>query len=273
MQAPAEQGLDIALLPGQRPGFVHILLHSRVTLEIPVYILLGLAAAQVQLLRQAEGRHAVYEAEVDGFGLAPLVPAHLVQADLEHLRRGRPVHVQAILERLKQPLVPGQVRHDTQFDLGIIGRHDAVTVGGDERLANAPAFLRADRDVLQVGVRGGQPAGGGHRLVVGGVNPTGAGIDHLRQLVCVGGLELAQAAVLQQQLRQRVVQGQFRQHVLRGGGRPGWCLLDDRELQLLEQDLSQLFGGAEIELLPGQFVCPALQLLQALPQLATLGQQ
>src|SRR5690606_1190763 len=101
----------------------------------------------------------------DRLGAAPLVAADLVQGDVEDFGGGGTVHVQALAEGFQQPLILGQVGHDAQFDLRIVGGHDLVAGRCDEGLADAPALGAADRDVLQVRVGGGQPAGGGDRLV------------------------------------------------------------------------------------------------------------
>jgi hypothetical protein len=123
-----------------------------------------------------------------------------------------------------------------------LGRYQAVTLRRDKGLADTPALFRADRDILQVGIGGRQAACRGHRLVVGGMHPAGPAVDHLRQFVRVGRLQLAEAAVFQQQFRQGVIQGEFGQHFL--GRRRGTLggFLDDRQLQLLEQDFPQLLG-------------------------------
>ena len=134
------------------------------------------------------------------------------------------------------------MRHDSQLDLGVVRGDDAVALGGDEGLANAPAFFRANRNVLQVRVRGRQAPRGGDRLVVGGVDAPRFGVDHARQLVGVGALQFGQAAVLQQQARQGVVQRQFLQDLFRRG----WCtlgrLLEHRQFELGEQYFAELLG-------------------------------
>jgi hypothetical protein len=45
--------------------------------------------------------------------------------------------------------------------------------GGDESRADAPAFGRAHRDVLQIGIARRQPAGDRDRLRVAGVHAAG----------------------------------------------------------------------------------------------------
>ena len=79
--------------------------------------------------------------------------------------------------------------------------------------------------------------------------------------------------MLQQQLRQRIIQGQLRQHFLSGRGCALGGLFEYRQLQLIEQYLPELLGRTQIKFLPGQRVCPALQFQQALSQLRALGLQ
>ena len=71
---------------------------------------------------------------------------------------------------LQQARIAGQVRHDAQLDLRIVGGDQRVARRRDEGLADAPALRGADRDVLQIRIRRGQPAGGGHRLVIRGMD-------------------------------------------------------------------------------------------------------
>ena len=73
-------------------------------------------------------------------------------------------------ERLQQAGVAGQVRHDAQFDLGIVRGDQHVARRRDESLPDAPALGRADRDVLQVRIGRREPAGGRDGLVIRGVH-------------------------------------------------------------------------------------------------------
>ncbi len=86
------------------------------------------------------------------------------------------------------------------------------------------------------------------------MHAAGGRVDHLGQLVGIGGLELGQAAIVQQHLGQRIILGQFLQHFLIGGRCARGGLLDHRQLQLAEQDLAQLLGRIQIEGLAGQVV-------------------
>ena len=181
------------------------------------------------------------------------------------------MHVEVVLESVQQTGILRQMSHDAQLDLRVVGRQQLVARRRDEGLANAPALGGADRDVLQVRVAGGQPAGGGHRLVVAGVDAPGARVDLLRQLVGVGALELAQGAVLHDHLGQRVILlGQFGQHAFRGGRLAAGGLGDYRAAELVIEDRAELLGRAEVELLAGNIEGLAFQLHQLVAQLDAL---
>src|SRR5690606_23609918 len=111
-----------------------------------------------------------------------LLVGDLLQRYSEHLGGGGTVDIAAGGKGGEQALVAGQVRHDAQLDLRVVGRKQLVAGRCDEGLADTPALLGTHRDVLQVGIGRRQPAGGSDRLVVGGVHPAGVGIDQLRQL-------------------------------------------------------------------------------------------
>src|SRR5690606_14202128 len=188
VQAAAEQGLDVTLVRSLDAGVFHVAQHARVAGEVAVDTVLGLLAIDTDRLGQAEGAHAVDQAEVDRLGTAPLVGGDLLQRYAEHLGGGGAVHVQTLAEGIEQALVLGQVRHDAQLDLRIVRGHDAVARGGDEGLADAPPLGGADRDVLQVRVRGGQPAGGGERPLVTGVGTAGGRAALLGRAARAGAL-------------------------------------------------------------------------------------
>ena len=84
--------------------------------------------------------------------------------------------------------------------------------------------------------------------MIGGVHPACLWIHHLRQLVRISGLELGQAAMFEDKARKRVpLLGQLLEHGLGGGRCTLRRLLEDRKLQLLEQDRSQLLGRVDVE--------------------------
>ena len=140
----------------------------------------------------------------------------------------------------------------------------------DEGFADAPALGVADRYVLQVGLVAGQPPRDRHRLREVGVHPSGAWVHHARQLVGVGGLELGQGAVVENEARERIVEGQLLEDVFVGGRLSARRLLQHRQLVLLEQHLLDLLGRVEIEGLAGNLLGALLDVQHAMPQLLAL---
>jgi hypothetical protein len=142
--------------------------------------------------------------------------------------------------------------------------------GSDEGRADAPSFARAHRDVLQIGITRRQAAGDRYRLRVTGMHASALGIEHFRQLVGIGALELGQLSRFEQDLRQRVVECQLREHFFVSRRRPGRRFLLHRQTERAEEDFGQLLRRVDIERLPGRRVCLRFELEQALADLGTL---
>ncbi len=181
--------------------------------------------------------------------------------------------VLAVGERLQQALVARHVRHDPELDLGVIGRDDAPAIRRDEGLAYAPAFLGADRNVLQVRIGGRQSPGGGRGLVVMGMNPPGVFADFFGQAVGVGALELRKPAMFQDQRRQRVLGGQLLQHVLGRRRLALGRLAHHRNLEPLEENFLQLLGRAQVELAAGRFPGALFESLELFGDLGALDRE
>ena len=162
-------------------------------------------------------------------------------------------------EGFQQAFVAGQVRHDAQLDLRVIGGDDDAAGFGDERLANLAALGAAHRDVLQIRVVGRQPPGHRHGLRVSRVDAAGARIDHAGQLVGVGRFQLGQAAVVEDQLRQRMIQREFLQGVFIGRRRAARRLFLRFQAELVEQNLAQLLRRVQVERLAGGLMRLAFQ--------------
>ena len=95
----------------------------------------------------------------------------------------------------------GHVRGQPKLDLAIVGAHQHMAGLGDEGVADLPADLGADRDVLQIGLGRGQPPGLRARQAVAGVDPPGLAVDLRLQRVGVGRFELGQLAPVEHQPR------------------------------------------------------------------------
>jgi len=85
-----------------------------------------------------------------------------------------------------------------------------------------------------------QAAGGGNRLRIGGVHPA-VRVGQQRQRVDVGGLQLGDLPMLQDQADHLVLVPELLEDRC-VGGEPGPCALRARQLQLVEQDLLKLLG-------------------------------
>ena len=96
------------------------------------------------------------------------------------------MNIQALGKGLFERIDVGHMGQHAQFDLGIVGRDQLVAGLADKGRADLAAFQRADRNILQVGVRGGQTAGrrGGQRI--GSVDTFCLRIDEPRQGVRIG---------------------------------------------------------------------------------------
>ena len=236
---------------------MHIALDPGETLEIEVDHRLRFVRCGSKPSGEAPTADAIEDREVDRFG-----PAAGVAVDLaEHFLRGARVDVFACREGLFQLGHVGHVRGETQFDLAVVGGEDHVALIGHKGMADLAADLGADRDVLQVGLGRGEPPGLRADQAVACVDPPRGGIDRLLQCFGIGTAQLRQlppfkhfagdwSAFAVEPFEYRLV----------GRILPGLALLAALVAELVEQDVAELFGAADGEGLPGQFVDFALQL-------------
>ena len=159
------------------------------------------------------------------------------------------MYVFAVLECGDEGFVAGEVRHDAQLNLGIVGGNDDAALRCGEGAAHAAAFGGADGDVLQVGVVAGEAAGNGDGLGVGGMYAAVFGGNHFGQFVGVGGFKFCQAAVLQNDFGQRVVGRELFEHGFVGGNAAFGSFFQafGGDAHFVEQDFLQLFGRVEVE--------------------------
>ncbi len=114
---------------------------------------------------ETEGALTVDDAEVDRLGDGPLLPVDLLRRDLEEPRGGLRVDIGAGGEGIGETAdSAAEVGEDPQLDLRVVGADEHPSRGRDEGPPDSPSFGGSDRDVLQIGIGGGQPPGGGRRL-------------------------------------------------------------------------------------------------------------
>ena len=149
----------------------------------------------------------------------------------------------------------GDMGQQAQFDLAVVGADQLRALGRDEGLADAAAFLGAHRDVLQIGIGGGQAPGRGRRHRIGRMHAAGLGIDVGRQRIGIGAAQLGQAAPFQHLLGDGMaLRRHVFQHIGVGGPGAGLGLAAAFQLHAVEQDFAQLLGRADIELAARQLV-------------------
>ena len=88
---------------------------------------------------------------------------------------------------LDQTLIAGHVGENAQLDLGVVGIQEQESVPRDKDLPYLPSKLHADRNVLEVRLRAGDPACRRDRLVKAAVDPAIL-FDICSQTVRVGGI-------------------------------------------------------------------------------------
>ena len=103
---------------------------------------------------------------------------------------------------------------------------------------------------MQVGIGGGKASSGGDGLVEGGVDASRFRIDQPGQCSHVGGFQLGERAVLDQLFGNLVIRRQVFQHaIVRGKSALG--LFAGRQLLLFKEQLCQLLGGIDVDLISG----------------------
>src|SRR3954470_2196046 len=121
-----------------------------------------------------------------------------------------------------------------------------------EAAADLAAERRPDRDVLDVGVGRGQAPGRRRRLDERGVQAR-VGVDHARQRLQVRLGELVELAPALDLGDDLVLVADGLQHA-RIGGEAGLAAALLRQAELDEEDLAELLGRADDELLAGEAV-------------------
>ena len=79
------------------------------------------------------------------------------------------------------------------------------------------------------------------------MNASRNGVDHTRKLVGVGGLELREPTPLKQGFGKWIVLGQGFKHIFVGGRRALGCFLNRLVAELLEKNVTELLGRAQIK--------------------------
>ena len=245
MAPPAHQGDGVALVVPLAHRLVHGFFYPGIAVKIPLDKVRRLVAADPDVPGQAKFADAVHQAEIHRFGGGAHFLGHILHRHAVHLRRRAGVDILALLKGVHHGGVAGKVGHHPQLDLAVIrvGQHAAGP--GDESLADLPAHFGAHRDVLQVGLAGGNAARGGAGLVKIGVYPAGR-VHFAQQGVDVSAVQLHHLPVFEDRRNAGVLVLELFQGVRVGGIAP-LGLFPVGQVQILKQHLAQLLGAVQVK--------------------------
>ena len=248
-----EQRLDVVPVPCQLLHLLEVGSDTREPLEVSVDEFARLRPRDAELLGERERPLAVNGREVDRLRLLAHGRRDVVRRDPEDAGRRLPVDVPLRPEGFHERIVPREMRHHAEFDLGVVRPREQVAGSGDEPLPDLAPQRPPDRDVLQVGVRGGESAGRGDGLVEAGVDAPPV-VDEAGEHAHVRAVQLVEFPVLEDESGKFVAHGRelFEHGLVRRGA--GLRLLEDRQRELVEEKGPHLRHGAEIDLGPGDLV-------------------
>src|SRR5579872_5345823 len=214
----------------------------------------GFFLVDLQILREAKGGEAVDDAEINYFGGAAMLGSLGKGRDVENFLCGARVNVLGAAKGFDENRVLGKMREDAQLDLGIIGGKQNVARLGDEGGANFAAELGANRNVLQIGIRGAETSGGSAGLIDLRVQAASVRGDELVERVRIRGIEFRDFAIIHHQLGQFVERGKLGEDFGGGGARFATRAAREREIQLVVKDFGKLLRRIDIEFEAGNFV-------------------
>ena len=174
-------------------------------------------------------------------------------------------------ERLDQTLVTGYMRENPQLNLRVVGRNQRSSrMRRPKPASDVAAHRGTNRNVLQIRVRAGKPAGSRNRLVERSMDLPRLGVNQPRKGFHVGREEFLQLPVLQHP----VDDGLSFHFLQRGGVRrvtrfcPGNPFHADFfvKLELVVNHLSQLPRRADVERFTRKLVDLFFQLLPSGPR-------
>lgn len=240
--AAVEEGGGVAVFAGLGDYGVEVVFDAAESVEVVFHDLFGFSGWDVELLGESEGGEAVDESVGEGFDFAAEFGGDAAGWDVEDFCADVVVEVFAVVVGGDEARVVGEVGHDAHFDLGVVGGEEGFVVGTDgEGGADFFAGWGADGDVLEVGVGGGESAGGGHGLLEGGVDAAvvAYGFDESFE----GGFHFLVFAVCEEVVEEFVgVVGGEGFDFFGGGGVSGFDFFGFGEAEGFEEDDLELFG-------------------------------
>src|SRR5574344_2637400 len=111
------------------------------------------------------------------------------------------MYIDAMSECIDEMFVAAQMRHQPQFNLGIIGRHhDTVRAACHESPADLLPLFSAHRNILEVRI-GGRKSPGGRKCLIEGSMHASVGRRYIRgEWLYVSGQQFPQSTVVQNRI-------------------------------------------------------------------------
>ena len=246
---PPVERLGIAMFPDEGFGAIDVIFDPRHTREISLDEGCRFRLRQFAFARQAEGAHAIHQAEIHALGEVALFVSDRFRFNPVDGRRGRLMNIQIAVEGGNQGFVLADMRHHAQLDLAVINRQQDVASRRHECSPHFSPLLGTNRYILQIGIIAAEATGRRARLIVTRVEAPAARINQRWQSVDIGALELGQFTVVDDHVHNwvRVLQRVQRRRVSRKA-ELGLLQAVGRQLKLLKENLVQLLGAADIEL-------------------------
>ena len=239
--------------------------------KIAVNIVPGLIPADADVLRQREFGNTIDYAEVHRLGMAALQRRHLISGHAKDLTGCGGVDIHSVTERTLHGLVVRDMGQYTQLNLAVVRVHQHISGSRYEHFPDLRPKVRADGDILQVGIRRRKPPCSRHQILERCVNAA-VRADNLHKAVGIGALEFGQHPVVHDGGDNGVLILQLFQHI--GiGGIAGLRLFPGGQAQFFKEQGAQLLGRLNIKGAIGIAVNQSLAVRDALLQhFAELGQ-
>ena len=220
------EGLHITSTSGRGYGLVHIVFDTRIGSEVLVDEIGGFLPRDAQTLAQAKSGNAINNAKVDCFGLSAKVFVDLRRINTVNTSRCGRVDVEPIGEGLHHMRVAAHRRHNPQLNLAVVCRQQAVVrIARHKSFANFSSLFRSNRNILQIGLIAAQATCGSNSLVVGGMYPTGSGMDQVGEGLGVCRSQFLRLSIIEYCTHNWMPCRQSKQHLLIRFVLPTRCFL------------------------------------------------
>src|SRR5262245_57525622 len=206
---PSEQCARYAGVACGTEAAFDVSLHTLVSLEITIDKLRRLVRTDAQLCRQAVGRLAVNDAEVDSLRAIPLLSRDRFYRQSQNFSCSSAMDIFAGAECRHQTFITREVRDNSQFHLRIVRRNEPRARLRYNCAANLASEIRAYGDVLQIRIAARQTSRRCASLIECRVQPSRDRIDLLRNHINVRRLEFRKLTVFENETRKVIILRQF----------------------------------------------------------------